>query len=152
MVIRLVSRLYPMISENHSFHLYLDNLFVSWKLCYFLKLKGIAVTGTVRKGAVGYPPRLSALKAINIALKWGAIQADIVHGVLCWLWQDHGAVQGMTTGYTAQEIVEKNRKKPKKTSTSASIARAPFRDNEFTKILPIPSIIDGYNNGMNMVD
>src|ERR1700754_2697058 len=58
----------------------------------------------------------------------------------------------MTTGYTAQEIVEKNRKKPKKTSTSASIARAPFRDDEFTKILPIPGIIDGYNNGMNMVD
>ena len=90
-----------MISKDLSFHLYLDNLFVSWKLCYFLKLKGITVTGTVRKGAVGYPPRLSALKAINIALKWGAIQADIVHGVLCWLWQDHGAVQGMTTGYTA---------------------------------------------------
>ena len=81
-----------MISEDYSFHLYLDNLFVSWKLYYFLKLKGIAVTGIVRKGAVGYPPRLSALKAINIALKWGAIQADIVHGVLCWLWQDHGAV------------------------------------------------------------
>ena len=57
----------------------------------------------------------------------------------------------MTTGYTAQEIVEKNRKRPKKTSTSASIARAPFGD-EFTKVLPIPGIIDGYNNGMNMVD
>ena len=57
----------------------------------------------------------------------------------------------MTTGYTAQEIVEKNRKRPKKTSTSASIARAPFRD-AFTKVLLIPSIIDGYNNGINIVD
>ena len=57
----------------------------------------------------------------------------------------------MTTGYIAQEIVEKNRKRPKKTSTSASIARAPF-GNEYSKILPIPGIIDGYNNGMNMVD
>ena len=140
-----------MISKDLSFHLYLDNLFVSWKLCYFLLLKGIAITKTIRKGAIGYSPRLLALKAINTALKWGAIQADIVHGVLCWLWQDHGAVQGMTTGYTALEIVEKNRKKPKKTSTSASIARAPFGD-AFTKVLPIPGIIDGYNNGMNMVD
>ena len=57
----------------------------------------------------------------------------------------------MTTGYTALEIVEKNRKRPKKTSTSASIARAPFGD-AFTKVLPIPGIIDDYNNGMNIVD
>ena len=55
----------------------------------------------------------------------------------------------MTTKYTAQEIVEKNRKRPKKTSISAAIARAPFED-EYTKILPIPGIIDGYNNGMNI--
>ena len=57
----------------------------------------------------------------------------------------------MITRYIAQEIVEKNRKRLKKTSTSAAIARAPFRD-EYTKILPIPGIIDGYNNGINMVD
>ena len=151
MVIRLVSRLYFLITKDLSFHLYLDNLFVSWKLCYFLKLKGIAVTGTVRKGAVGYPPRLSALKAINVALKWGVIQVDIVHGVLCWLWQDHGAVQGITTGYSAQEIIKKNRKRPKKSSTSASIARALFRD-EYSKILPIPDIIDSYNTSINIVD
>ena len=45
----------------------------------------------------------------------------------------------------------KKPKRPKKSSTSASIARAPFGD-EFTKILPIPGIIDGYNTSMNMVD
>ena len=48
----------------------------------------------------------------------------------------------MTTGYIAQEIVEKHRKRPKKSSMSASIARAPF-GKEYSKILPIPSII-GY--------
>ena len=57
----------------------------------------------------------------------------------------------MTTGHIAQEIVEKNRKRPKKTSTSASIARALF-GNKYSKILPIPGIIDDYNHGMNMVD
>ena len=57
----------------------------------------------------------------------------------------------MTTDYTAQEIVEKNRKRPKKTLISASIARAPFGD-AYSKVLPIPGIIDGYNNGMNIVD
>ena len=57
----------------------------------------------------------------------------------------------MITGYIAQEIIEKNRKKLKKTSNSASIARAPFGD-EFTKVLSIPDIIDGYNNSINIVD
>ena len=60
-------------------------------------------------------------------------------------------MQGMITSYTALEIVEKNRKRSKKTSTSASIARASFGD-AFTKVLPIPEIIDDYNNGMNIVD
>ena len=57
----------------------------------------------------------------------------------------------MTTGYIAQEIVEKNRKRPKKSSTSASVTRALF-GKEYLKILPIPGIIDGYKNRVNIVD
>jgi hypothetical protein len=33
-----------------------------------LKERGIAVTGTVRKGASGYPPRLLQLKKVNRGL------------------------------------------------------------------------------------
>ena len=57
----------------------------------------------------------------------------------------------MITSYIALEIIEKNRKGPKKTSTSTSIARAPFGD-AFTKVLLIPSIIDDYNNGINIMN
>ena len=89
---RLVSKLYPRVTETNSYYLYLDNLFVSWKICYLLKSKGIAVTGTCRKGACGYPPRLSSLKIINSALKWGGLQAEVVVGVFCWFWQDLNGV------------------------------------------------------------
>ena len=90
---RLMSILYPRITSTNGYHLYLDNLFVSWKLCYLFKQRGIAVTGTCRKGACGYPPRLSGFKTINCALKWGALQAEVVEGVFAFLWQDNNAVQ-----------------------------------------------------------
>ena len=148
---RLVSKLYPRVKDTNSYHLYLDNLFVSWKICYLLKTKGIAVTGTCRKGACGYPPRLSGLKTINSVLKWGGLQAEVVQGVFCWFWQDLNGVQGMTTGYNLTEEIWKERKRPKKTSTNATVARDAF-DGEPRKILPIPGVIDGYNTSMNMVD
>jgi hypothetical protein len=148
---RLVSPLWPFITSEYGYHLYLDNLFVSWKLCYLFKQKGMAVTGTCRKGACGYPPRLSGFKTINCALKWGALQAEVVEGVFCFLWQNNNAVQGMTTGYNLKEELEKERKRPKPTSTSAAASRAAFGD-EYRKILPIPGVIAGYNDSMGQVD
>jgi hypothetical protein len=95
-VVRLAKSLLRLAEEGQSFHLYLDNLFVSWKLCYYLLQRGIAVTGTVRKGAAGFPPRLLALKAVNTALKWGSIQASILIGnVLAFVWQDNNLVMGI---------------------------------------------------------
>jgi hypothetical protein len=82
-----------------SFHLFLDNLFVCWKSATALKERGIAVTGTVRKNAVDYPPRLLQLKAANRALVWGELQASIVKGVCYWLWQDSNAVIGILYFY-----------------------------------------------------
>jgi Transposase IS4 len=94
-VIRLISCLSAYIKKGLSFHLFLDNLFVCWKSAMALKERGIAVTGTVRKGASGYPPRLLQLKKINRGLIWGELQASIIGGVCAWLWQDSNAVIGM---------------------------------------------------------
>ena len=91
---RLIRCLETFIKSGLGFHLYLDNLFVSWKLCYYLKERGIAVTGTARKGASGYPPRLIKLKLLNRALKWGHLEGSIIKGVAYWLWQDANAVMG----------------------------------------------------------
>jgi Transposase IS4 len=61
-VIRLVKCLSIYIQKGLSFHLFLDNLFVCWKSAIALKERGIAVTGTVRKGASEYPPVFYSLK------------------------------------------------------------------------------------------
>ncbi len=55
-VIRLANSLSKFVENGLFFHFYLDNLFIYWKSAQALKERGIAVTGTVRKGATGYPP------------------------------------------------------------------------------------------------
>jgi Transposase IS4 len=72
-VIRLIKCLSIYIQKGLSFYLFLDNLFVYWKSAMALKERGIAVTGTVRKGASGYPPRFLQLKKVNRGLVWGAL-------------------------------------------------------------------------------
>jgi hypothetical protein len=67
-VIRLIQCLFIYIKKGHLFYLFLDNLFVCWKSAVALKEREIALTGTVRKGALGYPPRLLQLKKINRGL------------------------------------------------------------------------------------
>ena len=57
----------------------------------------------------------------------------------------------MTTGYNLTKEIQKERKRPKKSSTNASVARDAFGE-EVRKVLPIPGVIDGYNTSMNMVD
>jgi hypothetical protein len=69
----MVTRLVESLLKERQFHLYLDNLFVYWRLYQYLKLRDIALTGTCRKGACGYPLRLLALKGIPTSLNWGAL-------------------------------------------------------------------------------
>jgi hypothetical protein len=64
----MVTRLVKSLLKNRRFHLYLDNLFICWRLCQYLKLRDIALTGTYRKGAYSYLLRLLALKGIPISL------------------------------------------------------------------------------------
>jgi Transposase IS4 len=70
-VIRLIQCLSIYIQKKLSFHLFLDNLSVCWKSAIALKERGIAVTGTVRKGASGYPPVFYSLKR----------QIEVLYGV-----------------------------------------------------------------------
>src|SRR5437667_10142702 len=91
----MVARLVESLPKGRRFYLYLDNLFVCWRLAQYLKLRDIALTGTCRKGACGYPPRLLALKGVPTSLNWGALQGTIVKGVFAWLWQDNNLVIGI---------------------------------------------------------
>ncbi len=53
-IIRLANSLSKFIENGLFFHFYLNNLFVCWKSAQALKERGIAVTKTVRKGAINY--------------------------------------------------------------------------------------------------
>ena len=64
----MIARLIESLLKSRRFYLYLDNLFVCWRLSQYLKLRDIALTGTCRKGACGYPLRLLALKGIPTSL------------------------------------------------------------------------------------
>ncbi len=72
-IIRLINSLSKFIKDELFFHFYLDNLFICWKSAQTLKERGIAVTKTIWKGAIGYSSWLLQLKKMNRALKWGAL-------------------------------------------------------------------------------
>jgi hypothetical protein len=72
-VIRLIKCLSIYIEKGLLFHLFFDNLFICWKSATALKERRIAVTGIVRKGALGYPPRVLQLKKVNRGLIWGEL-------------------------------------------------------------------------------
>jgi hypothetical protein len=69
----MVTKLVESLLKGRQFHLYLNNLFIYWRLYQYLKERDIALIGTYRKGACSYPPRLLALKDIPISLNWGAL-------------------------------------------------------------------------------
>jgi hypothetical protein len=91
----MVARLVESLPKGRQFHLYLDNLFICWRLCQYLKIRDIALTSTCRKGAYSYPPRLLALKGVPTLLNWGALQGTIIKGIFTWLWQDNNLVIGI---------------------------------------------------------
>jgi hypothetical protein len=64
----MITRLVESLPKGRQFHLYLDNLFICWRLYQYLKLRDIALTNTCRKGAYSYPLKLLALKSIPTSL------------------------------------------------------------------------------------
>jgi len=58
----------------------------------------------------------------------------------------------VTTIHDLRQLVLANRRKPKKSSTNATSARKPFGELEQRKLLPIPEMIDDYNQFMGVVD
>jgi hypothetical protein len=90
--------------------------------------------------------------------------------VLISLWQDNGVVKFATTIYNRTEWIIRKHKKPRDTSSSAAIVKAPFevfplpgalnptqkgrKKKEYVHVRPllIPKMIDDYNNFINGVD
>src|SRR5882757_2120692 len=139
------------------FTIYLDNYFTSIPLFRKLRAINIGAVGTTRCGAAGteFPPLLAVLREKHCKkLPWGTLCAVAVNDVLCVGWQDNNLVLMLSTVHTVHEIsdeVLRERKRPAKTSTNASIARQVF-GNCAKLELAIPTIINDYNSSMNGVD
>lgn len=84
-------------------------------------------------------------------LDWNHLSGAIVNGVCSALWQDKNMVLFLTTIHNLRQLVLANRRKPKKSSTNAIPARKPLGEYEHRKLLPIPQMIDNYNQFMGGV-
>ncbi|PVH69726.1 hypothetical protein DL98DRAFT_578195, partial [Cadophora sp. DSE1049] len=67
-------------------------------------------------------------------------------------WKDQAFVLFMTSVLSAEETIERNRKRPKETSSKAKTSRAVFDKGEAVKKLAIPIVADQYNYNMGAVD
>lgn len=144
---------YHLIKElptDKSFNIYMDNYFSSIGLFNFLREKKIGACGTVRTNSSKFPKVLKTDKK----LEWDTLSGVVVDDVLSILWMDNGPVTMLSTIHEItgpENRIDKERRRPRVTSTNATKVRQVFGD-AVKKILPIPKIIDDYNNYMGGVD
>src|SRR5215213_743385 len=138
------------LPENKSFNIYMDNYFSSIKLFKYLREKKIGACGTVRKNSANFPQILK----IDKKLDWDTLSGIVVDNVLAILWMDNGPVTMLSTIHQihgSENRIERNRRRPRETSTNATKVRAVF-GNASKKSLPIPVVIDDYNHFIGGVD
>ena len=68
-----------------NFHMFIDNLFTSWKYVQALKEREITIVKTVRKSVTDYLSRLLMFKIVNRTLERGHLEATIIYEIACWL-------------------------------------------------------------------
>ena len=131
----------------------MDNYFSSIPLFQHLRDHGIGAAGTTRLGRHDFPAELALDKSVaGRILEWNHLSGTIVNGVCSALWQDNNMVLFLTTIYNLQQLVLANRQRPKKSSTNAISARKSFGEFDHCKLLPIPEMIDDYNQFIGGVD
>ena len=130
----------------------MDNYFSSIPLFSYLRKKNIGACGTVRANSRKFPKKLKIPKRTQ--MEWNSRSAVVVDKVLAILWIDNGPVTMLSTIHGLKEAswqVEKNRRRPRKSSLNANKVREMFGNNS-RKNLKIPRVINDYNHYMGGVD
>ena len=140
------------LPHHHQLHLILDNYFTNVPLFEKLLGLGIGAAGTTRVDCAGFPPSLKIEKAeAQKVLPWGHVSEEVVGNTCCLVWQDNSSVLFMTTYHDITKTIDRLHRRPKKSSTNATMVRGIFGDLS-RKVLPIPEFIDDYNYHMGGVD
>jgi len=152
----LLRRLPPPPSTSHGYHCYMDNLFATPQLFEYLRSQGIAATGTTRPARIdsNQLQKLRTQESRRDTIPWGTLYARKCKEaeVIQFGFKDNAFVLLLSTAFNGMEPeCLKLRRQPSKTSTSARTARVPF-DGQPLKLLPIPQLINSYNQHMNSVD
>ena len=131
----------------------MDNYLSSIPLFQHLQDYGIGPAGTTRPGHHNFPFELALDKSVSRKLlEWNHLSGIVVNGVCSALWQDNNMVLFLTMIHDLRQLVFANCRRAKKSSTNAISARKPFGEFENCKLLPIPEMIDDYNQFMSGVD
>ena len=154
MVVHLLEQL-PKRDSPYTYHVYLDNLFVSTKLLELLRSLGYAATGTCRttSGILSELIKLKSKDKGKNEMPWGTLysfptESNQVNQVG---WKDNAFVLTMSTYWEADKKVLSLRKRPKLSSSKAKTARKPF-GNLYEKKMWILELYDAYNHQMGAVD
>src|SRR5690349_5886489 len=138
--------------RRKTFNIFMDNYFSSIPLFSYLREKNIGACGTVRANSRKFPKKLKIPKKTK--MEWNFRSAVEVDKVLAILWIDNGPVTMLSTIHGLKESswhVEKNRRRPRKSSLNADKVREIFGNNSRMK-LKIPRVINDYNHHMGGVD
>ena len=139
---------------GNNYIIWLDNLFTTTKVLSALRTYGYGGAGTVRKSeGRGLDDKLVELKKdYSDSIEWGKYYAVVdKDNILQFGWKDQGFVTFMSTVSHSATVVQRLRRRPAATATSAMTSRRVFGDDT-TKTLPIPEAIDEYNHHMNGPD
>jgi hypothetical protein len=151
----------------YQFTLFYDNLFGNPRLFSLLRQLGIGACSTAWKNVT--VPIFGSLDAWRV--EWGTLHSKVVDAypqntengkVLISVWQDSNKVGFLSTVHDALEWIIRLRKLPRDSSTYFAVTKQPFiifdpplgckNLYEWTRLLPIPSMIDDYNHFMGGVD
>ena len=134
-----------------TFVIAMDNYFTLPKVISKLREKGIGVVGTARYRGQTWPPK--KLKEVS---KDDASFNDFYwmvdeFGTLLGRWMDNGMVFVVSTIHRVGKIVQRRRKRPRKTQNNKSHVNFIWGENG-TALIHIPTLIDNYNYWMGGVD
>lgn len=134
-------------TSSYHFIIYMDNGFSTIPLFQKLREHKIGACGTTRVNRIGYPATLEE----KVFMKWNTIDGCPVDGVLCFRWMDNNIVRMLTTVHPWNKVTHSLRRRPRNTSTNATMARKAFGSCDRASFF-ISTAIDDYNHHMGEVD